>query len=173
MKIVWNIWKGICNLLIILILAVVLVGLRVMGLRAYTVLSGSMEPQIPTGAMIYVRSIDPATLETGDVITFLLDSDTAATHRILEIRQENGQLWFHTKGDANPTPDGAPVHSKNVIGVPVLTIPGAGYAVRYLQSLPGALAGISLGAVLMLVLLIPDLTADISEVKKPGKFLKQ
>ena len=175
MRKLWGIWKGISDFLItlIMILAVVLVGLRFMGLRAYTVLSGSMEPEIPAGALIYVRKEHPESLQRGDVITFLLDSDRLATHRIVEVIQENDQLWFRTKGDANSIPDGAPVHSKNVIGVPVLTIPGAGYLVGYLQSFPGAFVGIFFGAALMLVLMIPDLAAEFSAKKKAGKYLKQ
>lgn len=175
MNVIWKAWKVLSNILVtvVVILAVVLLGLRIMGFRAYTVLSGSMEPEIPTGALIYVRSVDPKGLEVGDVITFMLNEDTAATHRIAEILEDEDQLHFITKGDANEVTDAAPVHSKNVVGTPVLVIPAAGYLVRHIQTPPGTYIAISLGAVLMLVLILPELLREGSSTKQVGKYLQR
>ena len=54
----WNIISGILVALAVL-LAVLLVGARVIGLQVFSVLSGSMEPTYHTGALIYVKKVDP------------------------------------------------------------------------------------------------------------------
>ena len=119
------------------IIAIILVIGKIRGAQMFTVLSGSMEPNFPTGSLIYVDPIDYTKLEVGDVITFLLDEDVVATHRIVDIiiDETNPQtIRFQTKGDANETIDGKLVHHKNVIGTPIVTIPYLGYFICYIQS---------------------------------------
>ena len=72
-------------LILALILVLLLVAPRVIGMHVFTVLSGSMEPTYHVGSLIYVKNVDPFQLEEGDVITFMLDEDTVATHRIVGI----------------------------------------------------------------------------------------
>ena len=76
-------------------------------------------------------------------------------------------LRFRTKGDANDSPDGGLVHYKNVIGVPVFTIPYLGYVANYIQQPPGMYVAISAGAILLLLVFLPDLFSD--DKKKPSK----
>ena len=51
MKIISKLWNAATTLLVtaVVVLAVLLAGVRVLGLQVYTVLSGSMEPAYPTG----------------------------------------------------------------------------------------------------------------------------
>lgn len=174
MAVLIKLWKCIWNLLFsfVVILAVMLLGLRLTGLQAYTVLSGSMEPEIPAGALIYVRSVKPETLVPGDVVTFQVNSDTTATHRILEIIPTNNGYLFQTKGDANRSPDAARIHSEDIVGIPVLTVPGVGYPVRYLQSTSGKFFLISIGAVFLLSLLLRDWIKDSQRQRKAGRYLR-
>lgn len=144
------------------ILALLLVGARVVGLQVFTVLSGSMEPTYHVGSLIYVKKVDPYELKSGDVITFMMNEDTVATHRIEEvIVDENDELIvrFRTKGDANQAADGALVHYKNVIGSPVFTIPKLGYVADYIQNPPGTYVAIAGFALFLLLMFIPDLFA--------------
>ena len=60
-------------MVLVVLLALTLVGGRLFGMQTYAVLSGSMEPAYPTGALLYVRKVDPADIQPGQVITFLLD----------------------------------------------------------------------------------------------------
>lgn len=120
-KKIWNVVSTVLVALVVL-LAVALVGVRLVGLNTYVVLSGSMEPTYHTGSLLYVKSVDPQDLRVGDPITFMLNEDTVATHRIIEIlpdEEDSSVLRFRTQGDANDAPDGTPVHYKNVIGKPV------------------------------------------------------
>lgn len=70
---------------IVVVVALLLVGARLFGLQVYAVLSGSMEPTYHVGSLIYVKDVDPFELESGEVITFMLDENTVATHRIVEV----------------------------------------------------------------------------------------
>ena len=170
MKTVFKVWNTVCGILIgiLLILAVLLAGVRLVGLRPLTVLSGSMEPTYHVGSLIYVKSVDYKDLKAGDVITFILDEDTLATHRIVEVvpdEDDPATLRYRTKGDANESEDGSLVHYKNVVGTPVFTIPALGYIASYIQNPPGTYIALSAGAVLLLLMFIPDLFAP-EEPKK-------
>ena len=170
-KKIWNIVTSVIVALVIL-LAIALVGVRLVGLQVFAVLSGSMEPTYHTGSLIYVKAVDYRDLEAGDVITFMLDEDTVATHRIVEVvadETDPAVLRFRTKGDANDAVDGGLVHFKNVIGSPVFTIPGLGYAANYIQNPPGTYIAISAGAILLLLVFIPDIFADDKDKKQDKK----
>ena len=166
-----KIWKCITSVLValVVIVALLLVGARLIGLQVFTVLSGSMEPAYHVGSLIYVKDVDPFELESGDVITFMLDENTVATHRIVEVvpdEEDDSVVRFRTKGDANENVDGSLVHYKNVIGSPVFTIPYLGYAVSYIQNPPGTYVAISAGAILLLLVFLPDLFDGDKKKKK-------
>lgn len=165
-----KIWNIITTSLvaIVVLLAVFLVGARVIGLQVFTVLSGSMEPVYHTGSLIYVKEVDAFDLEMGDVITFMLNEDTIATHRIVEIvpdETDSSVIRFRTKGDANNVADGSLVHYKNVIGTPIFTIPYLGYVASYIQKPPGMYVAVAAGAFILMLSFIPDLFAKDEEEK--------
>ena len=169
-----RIWSWISGLLVaaVVVLAVALVGVRLIGLRPMYILSGSMEPTYPTGALIYVKEVDTAQLQAGDVITFMLNEDTVATHRIVEVvpdETDPSVLRFRTKGDANAVEDGGLVHYKNVIGSPVFSIPGLGYVAEFIQKPPGMYYALAFGAVLLLVLILPEALGDDGKKAKTGE----
>ena len=83
-KKVWNFVSGTLVALAV-VLAFALVGVRLIGWDVYTVLSGSMEPEIHVGSIIYVKEVDYRELKVGDVLTFMLNENTVATHRITEV----------------------------------------------------------------------------------------
>ena len=145
---------------LVVVLALLLVGARVVGLRVFTVLSGSMEPTYSPGDLIYVRSIDTENVarevEPGMPLTFVLNEDlVVATHRVVEIDLEKQHIY--TKGDANDTTDAAPVRFENVIGTPVFSIPWLGYVSSYIQSPPGSYIAVAGGAILLILVFLPDL----------------
>ncbi len=157
-----KVWNAVSSVLVALVvlLAVLLVGVRLVGFQVFTVLSGSMEPTYHTGALIYVKKVDPYTIQVGQPITFLLTEDTVATHRVVEIVKDETDpnvIRFRTKGDANEVEDGSLVHYKNVIGVPVFSIPYLGYVADFIQHPPGTYIAIAAGAILLLLVLLPDL----------------
>ena len=171
LKKIWNVISSILVALVVL-LALLLVGARVVGLQVFTVLSGSMEPTYHTGSLIYVKKVDPYTITDGQPITFMLDENTVATHRVVGIvpdEEDPTVIRFRTKGDANEAEDGSLVHYKNVIGTPIFSIPYLGYVVDYIQHPPGMYIAISGGAVLLLLVFLPDVFASDKDEEKKKK----
>lgn len=158
-KKIWNIIAW-CLVGIVVVLAVLLAGIRLFGLQVFTVLSGSMEPVYKTGSLIYVKKADTDELEIGDVITFMLSKDTVATHRIVGMvpsEEDPSLIRFRTKGDVNEAEDGTLVHPQNIVGKPIFTIPYLGYLASFIQNPPGNYIAISAGAILVLLVFLPDL----------------
>ena len=126
----------------ILLAALVLVCLpltvpRLFGYHIYSVVSGSMEPAIPTGSLVYIRETAPEDVEADDVIAFYSSADSASiiTHRVVENRVLMGE--FITKGDANQTEDMNPVPYSNLIGKVVRSFPEIGAMAQILTGKEG------------------------------------
>lgn len=167
-----KLWGALTTIIVILavVVAIALVGVRVIGLDVFTVLSGSMEPTYHVGSLIYVDEVDYTELKSGDVITFMVSDDTIATHRIVEVvadKDDATVLKYRTKGDANDAVDGQLVHYRNVIGSPVFTIPYMGYVANYIQNPPGMYIAISVGAILILLMFLPSLFGSDKKSENP------
>lgn len=174
-KRIWNIFTSILVVAAVL-LALLLVGARLIGLQVFTVLSGSMEPTYHTGSLIYVKKVDAARLSEGTVITFMLDEDTIATHRVVGVvpdEEDPSVVRYRTKGDANENEDGGLVHYKNVIGTPVFTIPKLGYLANYIQHPPGTYVAISAGALILLLMFLPELLGMLTGEEKKQQAAKE
>lgn len=138
------------------LLAVFLMGARVVGLQVFNVSSGSMTPEYLEHDLIYVKIVKPESIEVNDVITFVMNEElTVATHRVVRIDKENRK--FYTKGDANKTEDTSPVLFENLIGTPVFRIPLLGLVSEYIQKPPGMYVAIGGGVILIASVFLPDL----------------
>ena len=190
-----KLWNCVTSLAVAVIvaLAFLLVGVRLIGLTPYAVLSGSMEPTYHVGALIYVKDAEPYEVQVGDPITFVVNEDLlVATHRVVnidirtskqeiipgqdgtstttvEVPLEEFEYYFYTKGDANDAADGAPVYYKNLIGVPVFTIPYLGYLSSWLQTREGSIMGICIGIVLIMLIFMPDLLRKVDDAPASSK----
>lgn len=165
-----RIWNGITTVLVALmiLLAAAIWGVRLVGMDVFVVQSGSMEPAYPVGALVYVKETEPARLEVGDVITYNLTGSTRATHRIVELHREDGVLCFKTKGDANEQADSGYVAASDIVGKVLFSIPSLGYLVAYIQSPPGLYVAFSVVAVILILIILPDLIFD-DKKKSPAK----
>ncbi len=170
-----KIWNGVTTLLVaaVVILAILLTGVRVIGLTPYAILSGSMEPQYPVGSLIYVKKVDPTSIQVGDNITFVMNEELmVATHQVYDIDPE--EQCFYTQGIANRDDagniihDGSPVHYENLIGKPMFCIPGLGYFSDYVTKPPGMYLAASAALIVLLLTFVPDLIdkADAIDKKK-------
>ena len=136
---------GTLIMLAAILLCLVLIVPRYAGIQSYVVVSGSMEPAIPVGSMVYAKETTPATLKTGDVIVFYntrnhSDDGTIVpvTHRVVENDKEECQLI--TKGDANNDNDLSPVIYDNVVGIVLTHVPYLGYIAAPFTSMMGKIA---------------------------------
>lgn len=107
-----------------------------LGYKPFIVLSGSMEPGIMTGDMVFVKEADTENLQKGDVIAYK-SGQAVITHRITGVKTENGELSYITQGDANDSPDQIPVKPSDVEGTYIGRIPGLGKAAMFMQTTTG------------------------------------
>ena len=150
-------------LVLVVVFAVLIVGVRLFGLEPYTVISGSMEPEYHVGSLIYVKKTSVDELEVNMPITYTMNGGTVVTHRIIEIitDEDTGAVKYVTKGDANKDADGTPVTFDRIIGRPVMHVPVLGYISHFVQNPPGIYIAILVIALLMLLTFMPDIILGI------------
>lgn len=105
------------------------------GYAFFTVVSRSMQDEIPKGSFILVKQTKD--IEVGDTITFMRDFSTSVTHKVIAVYEnyENtGFKGFQTKGVNNLNPDATIVHELNVVGKVIFVLPGAGAMFSYLKA---------------------------------------
>lgn len=135
-----NLIPALCSILgTLIILFVIAVAApltipRLMGYEIYNVVSGSMEPEIPVGSAVYVKSVSPTELQTGEIIAFR-DGGGTVTHRVVENHVFAGEVI--TKGDANEIEDFEPVAYSDVIGTVKHHIPVVGSFMMLLSGTMG------------------------------------
>ena len=91
----------------------------IFGYAPMTVLSRSMDSEIPKDSLIIAKTVNPDTISIGDDITFLKENNTTITHRVIGIYenyQGTGERGFQTQGVDNASPDTDIVIAKNVVG---------------------------------------------------------
>lgn len=149
MKTFIKITKIILNIIttLIIILGIIFIGLFCFGIQPYVVESGSMEPTIETGSVCFInKRANYEDMKVGDIIAFSLDTGKFATHRVNAITEEG----IETKGDANKVADNVITTKDNFIGKNIVSIPKAGYFVKYMQTTKGR---IILGTFIVVILL--------------------
>ena len=133
----------------------------------YTIVSGSMQPNINVYDIVVDYMVDkPEDIKVGDVITFVSTSNISknliVTHRVIEIKQVNGQIEYVTKGDYNATSDGDTAKFDNVIGKVILRFPQLGRLQFFLATKMGW----------FIVVLLPALGVIIYDIIKVIKLVK-
>lgn len=105
---------------------------RIFGVTPFVVMSGSMEPTIPAGSVVFVNTKDTE-VEVGDVVTYTIavgeGKGAFVTHRVNAI-DDSGLI--QTKGDNNENPDGY-LDPEAIKGTVWFHIPYAGYVLEQLQ----------------------------------------
>lgn len=95
--------------LVALVAAVVLVavGPRTGRYQVLTVLSDSMAPSMPRGALAVSVPVDPADVRVGDVLTMRspIGAHVVVTHRVVEVVEGGPHPVVRTRGDANDADD--------------------------------------------------------------------
>jgi signal peptidase I len=111
---------------------------KIGGATGYTVLTGSMRPDLPPGTLVVVRPIDPESVEVGTVITYQLRSNEpdVVTHRVVATGvAEDGARVFRTRGDSNTGRDRGWVKPVQIRGSLWYSVPYLGYVNNALSPL--------------------------------------
>lgn len=131
-KIIGNLLTGLLVLLVVSQIILILMGYKLMYVK-----TGSMEPEIHQGSLIYVKNYkDKDTfynkIEVGNDITYKTESGTVVTHRIINIDVENDLIT--TQGIIDGAAVDKSIHYSQVIGKVRLAIPVLGYLIMILQT---------------------------------------
>lgn len=101
------------------------------------IMSNSMIPEFYRGDVVIIKKIDKKqfiNLQKGDIIEYNMDN-SMVIHRIINIKELDGELYFITKGDNNNAADTEAVNEKQVVGVVKLVIPKIGYPTVWLSEI--------------------------------------
>jgi signal peptidase len=130
--------------------------------------SGSMEPTIPTGAIVLTR---PETLyQVGDVVTYQRRTDQAATtHRLVDKVDDGSQQVFLTQGDANNVADVQPVLPEEIAGKVWFNVPYLGYVLSFFRSPWGFMLLVLIPAMLIVWEQLARIWQTVVEEKKKTK----
>jgi signal peptidase len=127
-------------------------------IKLLSVLSGSMEPKIHTGSLIFIKP--EGEYNVGDVVTRITEEkDITITHRIIKKEIIDGKMVFVTKGDANNIADNEKIYSEMIIGKVMINIPYLGYAVNFAKTTQG----------MILIIIIPAVIIVYEEILKIKK----
>jgi len=160
--------------------------------------SGSMEPTIPTGSLLFIQRASGANIvagspPTGDVVIYFFPNEKITdyilftvydpipwSHRVIQKTQINGTYYFLTKGDANMFPDQSQnmpatwVPEERIIGKVTFFIPYLGFPFLWFKD-PWVVA-IVLAILLILILIptnekkkTPEADVTTSQIQEPPK----
>ena len=115
----------------------------VIGYKSYAIESGSMEPTISEGSMIYVKPCtDFEDYQVNDIVTFTDNTKNQSfTHRIVAINDQ--EQLFSTKGDANEIEDLEPTSFVYAVGKVKMSVPYLG-KIASLFKITGVKIGLAL-----------------------------
>ncbi|MGH4122967.1 MAG: signal peptidase I [Clostridium sp.] len=114
-------------------IAMVWFAVGVFPIQPSVIVTGSMKPMIQPGDMVIVKKMDGNEVKMGDVIQFKKDN-IYIFHRIIEIKEDEKQLKYKTKGDNNSGADSDLVSIGDVKGKVIYVIPKIGWPTLIFKS---------------------------------------
>lgn len=169
----FNVVKFLLNMVFVLLLAIgVFVVVSILPIKNnykfLVVTSGSMEPTIKTGSIVFVQPAKEYIID--DIVTFKALPDqsdsTSTTHRITKIdTDEDNVKTFTTKGDANKSTDISPVYENQIVGKYRFSVLYIGYVLAYIKTLPGLVLIIIIPATIIIYKEIENIKKEISKRK--------
>lgn len=122
------------------------------GVFPLIVLTDSMVPEIYSGDLIVCTTAEAEDIKEKDIISFIDpagNGTSIVTHRVIEVINEDGEVFFRTQGDNNNTEDKQLVPAKNLVGIYKMTFAGAGNIAMFMQSTTGLIICVVLPVLLL------------------------
>lgn len=138
------------------------------GFRAYSVLTGSMEPVIQTGSLIITKfPTSTNQINKNDVITFEEPGfeNKFITHRVSQVVNSNPGVAYKTKGDANESEDPWIITYGRIKGIYTAHIPYAGSLLEFIKSPVGIIIFIIIPVLLIVTDETKNLISAVADVK--------
>lgn len=145
-------FRGICGVLAtlltlcILLMAAGLMGVRAFGITPYVVPADMEGLPWSAGALLYVRQEQPETLQPGDTIAYVTDSDLSLEGGVIGSVDAERRFFYV---------EGTPVYWDNVLGQPLWGVDGLGYVSGYISQPPGLYLVLGAAVVLALLCIFP------------------
>lgn len=131
------------------------------GFQSFVVLTGSMEPTIPTGSVIYTKK--KPWYPEGSIIAFK-NGDVTVTHRVVKVTNRKSNFYYQTRGDANNSIDEKELIASDILGKEFVYIPYIGKAITFLKTPQGFFPLIIFPITVFIVLEIWNLKKEIEKV---------
>lgn len=103
------------------------------GIKTFSIISGSMEPEISINDIVFVKEVEEKALKENDIISFNID-DEIITHRIISVEVEDGEKTYTTKGDSNKDSDIKKIKYEQIEGKYIGKIPKIGKLLGILKN---------------------------------------
>jgi signal peptidase I len=143
-------------------------------LDARSVLTGSMEPAIPTGSVVFVYPQE--SYGVGDIVTFKpngSEETISITHRIIEETNGASGTIFTTKGDANELKDADLLYERDIYGEVVFHIPYLGRLLDVAKTPWGFAALVIIPAALVIADEVKKILAVVRKQKEEEELKKE
>lgn len=133
-----------------------------MGYKNFIVLTGSMKPTLNIGDIVFVK--ETTNIKEQDIVSFRVQN-SVVTHRVVEIKEENGKTIYITKGDANSGNDTELLSIENIEGKYIFKIPFVGRIILFLQK--------PIGMIILCLIFSIFLMIESKKTKKIPKHMKR
>ncbi|OGE38463.1 signal peptidase I [Candidatus Roizmanbacteria bacterium RIFCSPLOWO2_02_FULL_37_9] len=130
------------------------------GIRSFVVVSGSMEPALPVGTLVFTHPFD--LYRPNDVIAFK-KNDKIITHRVVDLESKNGSVFYKTMGDANNVFDSELISQSDVLGTVFFAISNIGKIVFFIKTVPGYLILIVLPAAIFIIFELMNINIELEK----------
>jgi len=98
--------------------------------------SGSMTGTINKGdAILYKQYDGQEKIVEGQVIIFNDENETKIVHRVIDVKQVNGEIRYTTKGDVNDKPDEGYITKSNIVGITISRLPYVGFPTIWMRDI--------------------------------------
>ncbi len=132
-------------------------------IKPLVVLSGSMEPAIKTGSVVFIQKSQD--YNQGDIIAFSQGGKNLVTHRLVSVHLQGvpKEAVFQTKGDANEESDRTQVQKDQIAGKVILYIPGIGFGVDLVKHPKGFILLVIIPATIIIYEELKTIRAELSK----------
>jgi len=167
LKTVFNVLQWfLTTVLVLVVLLLVFTAFNpIKSFQVLRVMSGSMEPKIKVGSVVFIQKVKLETLEESNIITFASQEDPnmSITHRLVKIEEKEGKTVFKTRGDANNSDDITETLPSQVKGKVVFSLPLLGYLSVWIRKPAG----------FGLLVILPAISIIISEILNIKKTIEK
>jgi len=149
----------------------------IFGFSIFRVVSDSMEPAIPVGALILNQETDIEKIQVGDIVCFRsMESymnGNIVTHRVVDIKTIDGKIALTTRGDSNNSEDSYYVVADNLIGKVIAVTGEDSFLLNAYSVLTSGIGFFTLIIIPVVILSAIILHENLKKIQKEMKKLRE